>query len=181
MGIRKTLLILAVLFQCSTAYSKGTVTGTPISDSTRTLEWLNDTLFPTLLLNDYELIKDLYPSKVLIDSFLKEKHPQMDATSRSLRYAKIFGDIHKQYRLFRKKLKKSDFALRRSRLDSTSFGTVILDRENPYCQVTMFCSKKNYVFEIEYIAIQIYGQWCLVEKLAFVRLRQLPKKKKPSQ
>ena len=147
-------------------------------DSSRTLEVLNDSLFKALLENEYSGIQSLCPSYGLLDSFLRLKNPDLNYTSRKIKYAAIIGKFKGEYKRFRKKIKKSDFVLRYSVLDSTSFGDYNLTDSIPFCEVTMYCSRKGKLYEIDYQAIYIMGQWCAFNKLYFYNLRKPKKKKK---
>jgi len=146
-------------------------------DSSRTIEKLNDSLFTTLVQNEYKFIQDLCPSYGLLDSFLRKVNPELNHTTRKLKHAQIIGKFKGEYKRFRKKIKKSDFLLRYSVLDSTSFGEYNFQDSIPFCEVTMYCSRKDKLYQIDYQAMYILGQWCVVNKLYFYNLRK-PKKKK---
>lgn len=148
------------------------------ADSNRTLKWLNDSLFTALMLNEYTLIHGLSPSYGLMDSFYKKMNPALNLTSRKLKYAQMIGRIKSQHKKFRKKIKKSDFVLRNSKLDSVQFGDFNLNDTIPFCEVIMFCSRKDKEFKIKYYSINIMGNWYLFEKLYFYNLATKPKKKK---
>jgi hypothetical protein len=145
-------------------------------DSTRTLESLNDSFFLALLSNEYKSIQNLGPSYGLMDSFLRKTNPELNFTTRKIRHAQIIGKFKNEYKRFRKKIKKSDFVLRYSILDSSRFGDYNLQDSIPFCEVTMHCSRKASLYEIDYQAIYIMGQWCLINKLYFHNLRK-PKPK----
>lgn len=151
---------------------------TKVIDTSKTLLWLNDSLFQSILTIEYENIQSLVPKYKLFKVYMDSLYPGIDEINKKAKFATITYRVRKQHKKFLRKTKSLELTLKRVSLDSTNFGEIQTGESSKYTYVTMYLSKKNKFFEVHYLAMEFMGQWCLVDELRLQNYRKVKKKRK---